>query len=265
MKVLVLSDLHLERKAFSAKRSGGRIDDEAEVVVLAGDIHEGIKGLRCARQTFPDKPIVYVAGNHEFYEHNWIKNLDALREAAPKFDVEFLETNAVHIGGIRFLGCSLWTDFELFGAERKSDVLRQARAIMNDYKWIRITVTPELYSLHSKKLVPELAIRRHQDSVEWLEQELNKGESDKTVVVTHHAPHPKSIPENLATDPVSAAYASDLSRLMGKATLWIHGHIHSSADYVVGNTRVVCNPRGYGHWNGSFENALFNPSLIVEV
>lgn len=265
MKILVLSDLHLERKAFSAKRAGGRIDDGAEMVVLAGDIHEGVKGLRWARQTFPDKPIVYVAGNHEFYEHNWIKNLDALREAAPKFDIEFLETKAVDIGGIRFLGCSLWTDFELFGAERKSDVLRQVRSIMNDYKWIRITVTPELYSLHSKKLVPELAIRRHQDSVEWLEQELNKGEPDKTVVVTHHAPHPRSIPEDLATDPVSAAYASDLSRLMGRATLWIHGHIHSSSDYVVDNTRVVCNPRGYGHWSGSFENTQFNSALVIEV
>lgn len=81
-------------------------------------------------------------------------------------------------------------------------------------------MTPELYSLHSKKLIPELAIRRHRDSVEWLEQEMNKGEPDKTVVVTHHAPHPRSVPEDLAADPLSAAYASDLSRLMGNATLW---------------------------------------------
>lgn len=235
MRILVLSDLHIERKSFSAKRAGGRVDDEVEVVVLAGDIHEGVKGLRWARET------------------------------APQFDIDFLETNAVDIGGVRFLGCSLWTDFELFGPERKSEVLRETRSIMGDYKWIRITVTPELYSLHSKKLVPELEIRRHQDSVEWLKQEMNKGEPAKTVVVAHHAPHPQSIPEDLATDPVSAAYASDLSRLMGKATLWIHGHIHSSADYLLDNTRVVCNPRGRGHRNGKFENALFNSALVIEV
>jgi len=206
-----------------------------------------------------------VAGNHEFYECNWIKNLDALREAAPKFDIEFLETNAVDIGGMRFLGCSLWTDFGLFGPERKPDALRKARVTMNDYKWIKITVTPELYRIHSKQLVPELAVSRHHDAVEWLEQELNSGEPAKTVVVTRHAPHPQSIPEDLAADTLSAAYASDRSRLMGKATLWIHGHIHSSTDYMAEGTRIVCNPRGYGDRSGRFENTQFNSAFVIEV
>jgi len=82
---------------------------------------------------------------------------------------------------------------------------------------------------------------------------------------THHAPHPKSIPERFTNDWLSAAYASDLTRLMGRAGLWIHGHMHEPADYVVNGTRVVCNPRGYMHGHGGFENSLFDPLFLVKV
>lgn len=265
MKLLILSDLHLEQRAFSASHAGQGIDEHADLVILAGDIHEGVKGLRWARETFPDKPVLYVAGNHEFYGQNWSQNLDAMREAARTHDIAFLETDGVDIGGVRLLGCSLWTDFELFGLDRKSDALRAAKATMNDYQWIKFTRTPEFYWARSSKLLPELTVRRHQGCVEWLEMNLNRGEPAKTVVITHHAPHPRSIPAHFERDLVSAAYASDLSRLMGKATLWIHGHMHESADYSVGGTRVVCNPRGYLDWSGDFENLQFNPSLTIEV
>ncbi len=265
MKLLVLSDLHVEMRPFSPVIEGRRIDEQADVVVLAGDIHGGARGLRWARETFPDKPIVYVAGNHEFYEQHWTQLLDPLREMARQHDIEFLEAGGVDLGGVRFLGCSLWTDFELFGQERRVGAQRLARARMNDYQCIRITKTAEFYWVHSKYLMPELTVRRHRASVEWLKGKLGHGDPAKTVVVTHHAPHRKSIPERFQDDLLSAAYASDLTHLMGQGALWIHGHIHDSMDYEVAGTRVLCNPRGYQHWNNTFENRSFDPELIVEV
>lgn len=266
MKILVLSDLHLAHLPFSALHDGRRIDEHADVVVLAGDIDDGVGGFRWARETFADKPIVMVSGNHEFYGHHFTNHLDAMREAANKYDIDFLEVEAVDLGGVRFLGCSLWTDFELFGLDKKTDALRLAKSSMMDYHCIKITRSPEFYWVHSKHLIPALTERRHRGSVEWLEKKL-EGAADpaKTVIVTHHAPHPKSIAAHFARDLLSTAYASDLTRLMGKAGLWIHGHMHSSFDYWVNGTRIVANPRGYPHKNGGAENADFDPAFIVEI
>lgn len=266
MKLLVLSDLHLAHLSFSAVHAGHRVDDEADVVVLAGDIDDGVAGFRWARETFPDKPIVYVAGNHEFYGRHWTHHIDAMREAANKYDVDFLEADGIDLGGVRFLGCSLWTDFELFGPDKKSDALRLAKSSMNDYHCIKVSRTAEFYWVHSKTLIPALTERRHRGSVEWLEKKLEGGaDPAKTVIVTHHAPHPSSIPARFSSDLLSTCYASDLTRLMGKAVLWIHGHMHHSVDYVVNGTRIVANPRGYPHKNGGMENGDFNPALIVEI
>ncbi len=266
MKILVLSDLHLAHLSFPAVHAGERIDAQADVVVLAGDIDDGVGGFRWARETFPDKPIVYVAGNHEFYGYNWIQHLETMREAANKYDIDFLETDGIDLGGVRFLGCSLWTDFELFGADRKSDAMKAAKASMMDYKYIKLTRTAEFYWVTSKRLVPALTERRHRGSIEWLEDKLTDGgDPAKTVIVTHQAPHPLSIHPRFAKDLLSTSYASDLSRLMGKAGLWIHGHMHSKSDYVVNGTRVVCNPRGYPHKNGGVENGDFDPAFLVEI
>ena len=266
MKILVLSDLHLSHGQYPVVVDGRRTDEHADVVVLAGDIDDGVAGIRWGREAFPDKPVVYVAGNHEFYDRHWTHHLDDMREAANKYDVDFLETDGIDIAGVRFLGCSLWTDFELFGNEKKTIAMRVAKSSMNDYHYIKISRTPEFYWVHSKHLIPALTERRHRGSVEWLEEKLGKGgEPAKTVVVTHHAPHPNSIPARFATDLLSTSYASDLTRLMGKAGLWIHGHMHASSDYVVNGTRILCNPMGYPHRNGGMENAGFNPGLVVEV
>lgn len=266
MKILVLSDLHLAHLSFAPLHDSRRIDEDADVVVLAGDIDDGVGGFRWGREAFPDKPIVYVAGNHEFYDRHWMHHLDDMREAGKKYDIEFLEADAIELGGVRFLGCSLWTDYALFGADRKSDAMRLAKSSMNDFNSIKISRTAELHWVHSKYLIPALAERRHRGSVEWLEKSLEGiGEPAKTVIVTHHAPHPQSIPARFASDLLSASYASDLSRLMGKAGLWIHGHMHTRSDYVIDGTRVVANPRGYPHKNGGMENSSFDPFFMVEV
>lgn len=112
MKIMVLSDLHLESLTFEPDQEALRA---ADVIVLAGDIHPGVEDIVWARQTFEDKPVVYVAGNHEFYGGDWDQTLDQMRQTAKANDVHFLEDDCVTIAGVRFLGCTLWTDFAYFG------------------------------------------------------------------------------------------------------------------------------------------------------
>jgi predicted phosphodiesterase len=270
LNLLVLSDLHLDHHALSLVGADGRrIDAEADVVVLAGDIDEGLKGLRWAAQAFADKPVIYVAGNHELYSRDWTKHLRDLRALAAELGIHFLERESVDIGGFRFLGCSLWTDFEINGAEVSQECMREAQQRMTDYKRIkfsRTSGTADFYWVRSKHIVPALTQRRHRESVAWLEEQLTGGNPSRTVVVTHHAPHPASIPAGYVGDPLNPAYASNLEHLMGHSTLWIHGHTHYSFDYVVKGTRVVCNPRGYMFGQPPRgENDDFSPSLQVEV
>jgi Icc-related predicted phosphoesterase len=262
VKLLVLSDLHLEFAPFEPETAAVAA---ADIVVLAGDIHKGVRGIEWARTAFADKPIIYVAGNHEFYGQHWTRLLDKLHEAAEKHGVHFLENEAVEKAGVRFLGCSLWTDFDLFGAEAKRSAMVRAQSNMNDYRQIKIYGIPESHLVHSQRLVPELTVQRHRESVQWLEKNLEENDGSKTVVVTHHAPHPSSIHLKFADDSLNPAFASNLARLMGKAALWIHGHMHDSANYVVAGTRVICNPRGYPLGTRGFENDAFESGLVVEL
>jgi len=262
VRLLVLSDLHCEFAPFEPNRAAVAA---ADVVVLAGDINKGVRGIEWARATFSGKPIVYAAGNHEFYGQHWTRLLGKLHEVAKQQEVHFLENDAVEICGVRFLGCSLWTDFELFGIDKKGEAMVRAAAGMNDYHVIQIAGMPAYYRTHSKRLVPELTAQRHLESVRWLETHLQNQDPATTVVVTHHAPHPSSIHPQFAEDPLNAAFASNLAHLMGKAGLWIHGHMHDSASYVVEGTRVICNPRGYPLSTGGSENRAFDDGLIVEI
>ena len=129
-----------------------------------------------------------------------------MREAAKKYDIEFLETDFVDLAGVRFLGCTLWTDFSLFGPERKTEALRLSKITMNDFGYIQTTRTPEQHWALSTRLIPEQTELRHVGSVDWLSKQLSsRREPARTVVVTHHAPHARSIPDRFAKDLLSAA------------------------------------------------------------
>jgi Icc-related predicted phosphoesterase len=266
MKLHILSDLHIDCHRFDAMaHDGRRHDEQADVVILAGDIDTGSKTIRWARETFASKEIVFVCGNHEFYGNHWDRLLPDMREMAAKMGVHFLENDAIEIGGFRFLGATLWTDFELYGSDLKAQAIQCAKSSMNDYQRIKIAKSREYYWVQDQKLFPQLTSRRHRQSFQWLTEQLSQSDPDKTIVVTHHAPHERSIPDRYKGELLSAAFGSDMSSLMGKSRLWVHGHVHDSNDYCLGGTRIVCNPRGYLLRNGAFENAHFDPGFTVEV
>ncbi len=247
MKIQILSDLHLEFDGFDAPAT------DADVVVLAGDIHVKFGGLDWAIEQFPDKPVVYVLGNHEYYGGALPKHTLAMQDRAAGSSVIVLENDAVDIGGIRFLGCALWTDFELYGDPRLAGY--ECTQKMTDFRKIRMQ--PRYNRMRS---IDARGI--HLRSRRWLAEEIGKS-GLPTVVVTHHAPSAESLGPRSGDDLLDAAYASNLDQYLEqwKVPLWIHGHIHLSADYTIGKTRVVCNPRGYP----GERNREFDPMLCVEV
>jgi len=269
LKLLILSDLHNDMDHMSVVVDGRRIDADVDVVVLAGDIEEGLRSPEWARRAFPNKEIILVAGNHEFYGRYWNRNLTRIRQRSNELDIHFLENDATEIDGVRFLGCTLWTDFMLNGASRRQTAVHEARQRMTDYRKIkhdrRVGEDHEWKLFETPFLHPESTVKRHLTSVEWLENELKKGCFHKTVVVTHHAPHPQSIPPHHQSHALAPAYASNLEDLMGYSALWIHGHIHFRADYEVQGTRVVANPRGYVYARDEGRNKDFNPFFGVDI
>lgn len=270
MKLLILSDLHLEFLPLVPAGSA------ADVVVLAGDIDLGVSGISWGRLSFPDQEVVYVAGNHEFYGHDWDTLLDDLREEARRQHVHFLENDAVDIGGVRFLGTGLWTNFDLFGADRRAEAMRAAQCYMTDFARISVSRPQAGFNPIKGKswpgghslLVPKLVRSRHLASRHWLQARLAESTDRKTIVVTHFLPSAQSVADRFKQDLTSAAFASDLDCLMGNAALWVHGHTHDSFDYTLNGTRVVCNPRGYCEFSGSgmeCENPLFDSEKTVEI
>ncbi|WP_018605972.1 metallophosphoesterase [Uliginosibacterium gangwonense] len=247
MQIQILSDLH--REFFGQ-------DVEpclADVVVLAGDIDIGNRGVLWAQETFIGTPVIYVCGNHEYYGKAYPKLLATLKDLAKGSNVFVLENDSVVLDGVRFLGCTLWTDFSLLGDPRIAGA--EANNKMSDY--MKIRVSPDYRRMRS---IDTAMI--HRTSREWLEQELAVA-TEKTVVVTHHAPSATSLFEGFQKELLSAAYASNLDGVVqnSQARLWVHGHIHSSFDYMLGDTRVISNPRGYP----DERNEDFQADLVVEI
>jgi Icc-related predicted phosphoesterase len=162
---------------------------------------------------------------------------------------------------VRIIAATLWTDFELFGATRQSAVMDDAYHAMNDFRMIQIV---DGLRGGFRLLTPSDLLRLHHESKTYIAGELEKSFDGVTIVMTHHAPSGRSVTEAFADDPLAAAYASDLEALIERTQpqLWVHGHIHTSSDYVIGRTRIVCNPRGYFP---SDMNPDFDPGRVIEL
>lgn len=256
MRLRVFSDLHLEFAPFSPPAI------DADAIVLAGDIGEGLDGLDWAREQFPNDEILYVAGNHEFYGERLPDAISALAMRAKVLGIRFLENDATVIGGVRFLGATLWTDYAIY-ASTEAEVgiaMFKARRRMNDYRHIRFGVKRKK---GRDRVLPGQLLNMHRESRAWLAAQLATPFPGRTVVITHHAPDRRSVPPEFQEDPLTPCYASRIPELgCAPIDLWIHGHIHDSMDYKIGRTRVLANPRGY---KPPHDNPGFDPQLVVEL
>ncbi len=263
MKLQLASDLHLE---FLQQRwPGERIiapAPGADLLVLAGDIANGEQAIAL----FADwpVPVLYLAGNHEFYGESLHGLRAQLKEAAAGTRIHFLDNTRVDLGGVRFLGCTLWTDYRLDKNHLQSDLMGRCERYLNDH-WCISTQEGAFTAQH--------ALQEHELARAWLARELAKPFAGPTVVITHHGPHSGSVHPRYEGNPVNAGFVSDLSGLMPGVDLWLHGHVHDSFDYQVGKCRVVANPMGYARNRGSaasaaeleFENPNFDGALVLEV
>ncbi|NEU97986.1 metallophosphoesterase [Bradyrhizobium sp. UFLA 03-164] len=282
MRLWILSDLHVELTRGWDLPSGDARPN-FDVLVVAGDLVPRMeRGVRWLLERVPDKPVVYVPGNHEFYGTDIDRTVEKAMEAAEGTKVFVLQDRWIKLGGVIFAGATLWTDFALFGDEHRA--MTVAADQMNDYRKIRV-------GRYVERFRPPHALLRHRKSRTFLEGELRKPRgTGRLVVITHHAPMPSwgnlvappyTGAELTDDDVLAAAYRSDLTSLMWPALimdgqsyrrrpadLWIYGHTHETEDLTIGHTRIVSNAKGYGPWLPKYhawDNQRFDPNLIVEV
>jgi Icc-related predicted phosphoesterase len=239
MKIHLASDIHIE---FGV--TDYHVPEETELLVLAGDIGVGTKGVDFAAMISDREqiPVVMVAGNHEFYNQRGLsENYFNIWEAAKNLGVDFLQDSSVEIKGVTFVGSTLWTDYALYDdANAHSisihDAMKMCQYGMNDCKYCNVT--------------PALLLDRHNTSVAYIKEECAKVfDKSKLVVVTHHAPSIQSVPPHHQMNGVeyNAGYASNLEDVIIECDpeFWFHGHMHDAAWYNVGRTQVASNPVGY--------------------
>lgn len=291
MNIQLLSDLHFEFFNAETEHLGRvQIDPKADVVVLAGDIDRGGFALKRANEIAMQsgKPVVFVAGNHEFYQLEIKETLKLFRAGAygvkvllgvnyPNVKIEELYTD---IDGVRFIGGTLWTDFNLYKNSVRMPTQKMAMDIvqqgLNDFKIIKFG---------SRTFTAEDSLKYHNDNVALINKVLELPFEGKKVLVTHHGLHQNSIhpkyqaglhvldskkplPGENSGWQINPGFSSHLPELLEKFDLALHGHTHSSLDYQVGKCRVVANPRGYplnSYGQIRWENPDFEPQKIITI
>ena len=228
MQITYFSDVHLEFGRCSFPEHNG------DIVVAAGDIAPGSNALPWLLQS-ENVPVVYVAGNHEFYGEDSGKTINLLRAKSEGSEIiHFLEKDCFEYRGVRFLGTTLWADFD----NGNPEVMRLLEQQMSDFSYIRCG---------ERKLRARDVMHTHFSSLHWLIEQLETKYHGPTVVVTHHAPSMKSWHLE-AEDKRRHGYCSELDFMAARydIDLWIHGHTHTRHEYKMGNdTTVACNARGY--------------------
>lgn len=256
MLLWVLSDLHLESTRGWDLPSGDA-RPHFDVLVVAGDLITRMeRGVKWLLQRVTDRPVIYVAGNHEAYGTDIDRTIEKARIAAAGTNLHILQNDSITISGTIFLGATGWTNFNLFGDQARA--MQVAGEAMNDYKKIRV----RNYEL---RLRPAHTLARHMETRAFLERKLSRPKTLPRVVVTHMGFHEEAVRQGFERDLISAAYTSR-DPIEG-ADLWIYGHTHERRDFRAGATRVISNAKGYGPWRKgeTWENPHFDPNLIVEI
>ncbi len=282
MKIKLVSDLHLEFSDINIQN-----DQDYDVLILGGDIMiaqdlhdfpevdvraaamlDMLSGRQAKAQRFRDffkrcsfqfPHVIYIMGNHEFYHGKFYAAIDYMREEVAKYpNIYLLEQDMKIIDDVVFVGGTLWTDMN----SRDPLTMHAMKDMMNDFRIIRN---------ENRNYAPMSALDvaiRHDRTLSYIKLIVQEHKDKKCVVVGHHAPSFKSVHEQYASQTLmNGGYASDLSEFImdhPQIKLWTHGHMHQPFDYVIGETRVVCNPRGYEN-DGYSENSGWNPHIIIEV
>ena len=260
MKLYIMSDLHAEM--WKGKKLLEVPETDADVIILAGDINTGVKSIDTIAELFPsDKPILFVPGNHEYYDENIHELDEKLKERAREFpNIHVLNNDYVEIDGIVFVGSTLWTDFKLLGNQDMA--IAFAKHGVKDFSVIK--------ERNSETLRPETVIELHQKSRRFISQIASQNLDKKIVVITHHAPSIMSIHPiyfqnvDFKQKLLNAAFASNLENFIyshPNIVLWVHGHTHEPSDYMRHRTRVINNPFGYP----DEPKDGFIPDLVVEI
>lgn len=272
MKIRFMSDLHCEFDLQEVAQPNFHIpeheDDSETVLILAGDL-----GLCAKPQSYEIifsqierfKKTIFIMGNHEAYHYNYWAAKDRMFDLCVQYGEDklvFLEDDFIVIDDVAFIGSTMWTDM----GNESHDVILCAQLYMNDYKLIKFNKDYSVYSPRTHILHPRDTIALHRKSVPFIFDAVKKFREDgkKTVVMSHMAPSYQSISEAYSGSILNGAYASNLDEeiIAGGPNLWFHGHVHSTFDYMVGDTRVLCNPRGYiGHQL----NSRFDVNKFVEI
>lgn len=257
MKIALASDIHLEFGDIALTNNAG-----ADVLILAGDIcmavdanNDTYQGERVRNffqrvaQQFPR--VIYIMGNHEHYEGDFAKSRDRLQkmlDSQELHNVSLLDKTTVVIDDITFVGGTLWTDFN------KNDPLTMwnAGTSMNDYRTCKNSSRGYTGGGWASRLQPEDVLMDHQTMLDYVSIVTEGKHDQKFVVVGHHAPSVCSVADVYKNDTLmNGNFYSELTEFImdrPQIKLWVHGHMHNPSDYMLGSTRVVCNPRGYvGH------------------
>jgi Icc-related predicted phosphoesterase len=242
VRINYFSDVHLEFGEQDLPET------DADIIIAAGDIgvfNQGVEWLKAL-----NKPVIYVAGNHEFYGYEYAQVMKMLRQECAGTNIQFLEKDQFICQGVRFLGCTLWADLFVEGDE-KAELLGMT---LNDFR--KVTYGDDAFN-------PKQFSAMYQDSKAWLRFQLAQPYAGKTVVVTHHAPTEWSwieTPNALK----KLAYCNDLKPLFHEYEIaaWFHGHVHNLGDYRIADARILSNTRGYA---GRRTVAGFDINKVVDI
>lgn len=260
MKIALVSDIHLEFAPLDLKN-----DQNADVLILSGDIipvhaidRDHVRDF-FAQVSKNFNQVFYIMGNHEFYHGQWYKSIVKLREAMKEFgsNIKVFEQDSFEFGEYHFLGATLWTDMNR-GDPITHHVCSNGMA---DFHIIRND------TLGYTKLRPNHTIIRHLESVRFFKETIAKNSDKKYIIMTHHGPSHLSIHERFKDDQyMNGAFVSDLSNFIldhPQIKFWTHGHVHNEFDYMIGDCRIIANPRGYVPHERKIDDPYF--PKVVEV
>jgi DNA repair exonuclease SbcCD nuclease subunit len=276
MKIAITSDIHLEFGDWYPVNP-----QNADVLLLSGDImiasdlygthktESFLSFLVNCKKEYAE--VIYIMGNHEHYNGDYAETPKLLREACETRDIHFLDKESVKIGGVNFIGGTLWTDMN------KEDPLtmHDIKSIMNDFRTIRnsnriVTFKDDegKFRQRASKLEPADVVVDHKAFLEMIRKTIAKNPTERFVIVGHHAPCKRSTKPQYEKDfVVNGAYSSDLSDFIldhPQIKVWTHGHTHHVFEYTIGETQIVCNPRGYvGYERSDNEDEPYVPKVVI--